>query len=164
MISASFLALFFTPAYAESVQAIITNIEPRYRFVEVTMPVEHCNEYQVPIYGTVTGQGATGGDVLAGMIIGGLLGKGITGDDGGAAAGAVMGGVIAADQNNRNTQVVTGHRTEVRCETVYERGSERQLRDYLITYEWNGVVGQSYTLNNYRIGQRIPAVVNLQAR
>lgn len=164
LITASAFAMWFGVANADTVQATITNIEPRYRFVEVTHPVEHCTEHEVPIYGTVQGQGATGGDVLAGMIIGGLLGKGITGDDGGAAAGAVMGGVIAADQNNRSNQVITGYRIEVRCETVYERGSERQLRDYLITYEWNGVVGQSYTLNNYRIGQRIPAAVNLQAR
>ena len=46
-----------------------------------------------------TGSGASAGDVLGGMIIGGLIGKGASGDDKGAAAGAVIGGMIAADKN-----------------------------------------------------------------
>ena len=39
--------------------------------------------------------------LIIGMIVGGILGKGITGKDNGAAAGAVMGGVIAADARSK---------------------------------------------------------------
>jgi len=35
------------------------------------------------------------------MIIGGIIGKGVTGDDKGAAAGAVLGGVIGADKGGK---------------------------------------------------------------
>ena len=52
-----------------------------------------------------------------GAAIGGLLGKGITNKDNGAAAGAVMGGIIAADKKN-SKQVVTGYRTERQCQQV----------------------------------------------
>lgn len=53
---------------------------------------------------TVTQQsGSNGGDVLGGMIIGGLLGKGATGNDRGAAVGAIIGGAIANENNNGGT-------------------------------------------------------------
>lgn len=152
------------PAYAETVKATITNVETRYEYRNVNTPVEHCAEVKVPIYGTVQG-GNAGEGALTGMIIGGLIGKGVTGDDGGAAAGAVIGGIIGADkaQNNKR-QEITGYTYEVRCEVVYEQMQERTVRDYLITYEWNGVTGQSYTYNNYRVGQRIPVKVSLVAQ
>lgn len=152
------------PVYAETVKATITNVEPRYTYRDVTNPVEHCAEVKVPVYGNVQG-GNAGEGALTGMIIGGLIGKGVTGDDGGAAAGAVIGGIIGADkaQNNKR-QVITGYTYEVQCETVYEQMQERSVRDYLITYEWNGVQGQSYTYNNYRVGQRIPVKVRLEAQ
>ena len=51
-----------------------------------------CNIVDVPIYGK-TGGGASAGDVLGGMIIGGLLGKGVTNKDNGAPVGAVIGGM-----------------------------------------------------------------------
>jgi uncharacterized protein YcfJ len=152
------------PAYAETVKATITNVEPRYQYRDVVAPVEHCVEVQTPIYGTVQG-GNAGEGALTGMIIGGLLGKGVTGDDGGAAAGAVIGGIIGADKaQNKQRQVITGYKNEVQCEVVYEQTQERVVSDYLITYEWNGVMGQSYTYNNYHVGQRIPVKVSIEAK
>ena len=75
-----------------------------------------CQNVEVPIYGTVTrqGGGASGGHILGGMIIGGLLGKRATGKDNGAATGAVLGGIIAADKANKpkTETVITGYNTE----------------------------------------------------
>jgi uncharacterized protein YcfJ len=48
------------------------------------------------------------------MILGGLLGKGATGKDDGAAIGAILGGIVAAD-NKKSKQVVTGYRVERQC-------------------------------------------------
>lgn len=152
------------PAVAETVSARITGVEPRYQTVYQNVPRTQCQNVEVPIYGTVQGGGASGGDVLGGMIIGGLLGKGVTGKDNGAAAGAVIGGIIAADQGNRTRQVITGYRTERQCSEVMIREETRQVKDYVITFEWNGVYGSAYTYNNYRVGQRIPVEVSLRAK
>ena len=152
------------PSVAETVSARITDVEPRYQTVYQNVPRTQCQNVEVPIYGTVQGGGATGGDVLGGMIIGGLLGKGVTGKDNGAAAGAVIGGIIAADQGNRSRQVITGYKTERQCSEVIVREETRQVKDYVITFEWNGVYGSAYTYNNYRVGQRIPVEVSLRAK
>ena len=100
-----------------------------------------CTNVEVPIYGTVTrqGGGANGGDVLAGMIIGGLLGKGATGKDDGAAGGAVLGGIIAADKANqpRTETVITGYKTERQCQNVTEyKNVNKKVYDYsIITFK-----------------------------
>ena len=94
--------------------------------------------------------------------IGGLLGKGATGNDRGAAAGAVLGGIIAADNNN-GRRVVTGYQIQRQCNEVYETRQVRQIKNYLIKFEWNGHYGQAYTYNNYRVGDRIDATVSVRA-
>jgi outer membrane lipoprotein SlyB len=43
-----------------------------------------------------------GTGALGGMVIGGIIGKGLTGDNNGAAAGAIIGGVIGADRGSQN--------------------------------------------------------------
>ena len=152
-----------TSAFATE-YARITEIQPRYQTSYQNVPSTQCQNVEVPIYGTVQGGGATGGDVLGGMIIGGILGKGVTGKDNGAAAGAVIGGIIAADQGNRSRQVITGYRTERQCSEIMVREETRQVKDYIITFEWNGIYGSAYTYNNYRVGQRIPVEVSLRAK
>ena len=134
--------LVSTQAYAD---ASNYRIEDHYRNEVVNVPITsyECYNVEVPVYGEQR-NGANGGDVLAGMIIGGLLGKGITGNDNGAAAGAVMGGVIAADSGSR--QVVTGYRTERQCENIvlYEEQRQRVYSHSTITFTSNG---KRYTLD-----------------
>lgn len=159
------ILIMATPAFAkQNVTDVV--VYDHTKTITQNIPVTEtiCENVQVPIYGTVQGQGASGGDVLAGMIIGGILGKGVTGNDNGAAAGAVMGGIIAADQNNGNRQVITGYRTERQCSEVMVRQEVSGIRDYLITFEWNGIYGSAYTYNNYTLGQRIPVEVNIRAK
>ena len=164
-IIATTAVLFATATSAFATEyARITKIEPRYQTSYQNVPRQQCQDVEVPIYGTVQGGGASGGDVLAGMIIGGLLGKGVTGKDDGAAAGAVLGGVIAADKGNQNRKVITGYTTERQCSEVMVRQEVNQIKDYRITFEWNGVYGSAYTYNNYSVGQRIPVEVSLRAK
>lgn len=162
--TAAALSLVATTAAANTALARITKIEPRYQTSYQNVPTTQCQDVQVPIYGTVQGGGATGGDVLAGMIIGGILGKGATGNDKGAAAGAVMGGIIAADKGNGNKQVVTGYKTERQCSEVLVQQQVQTIKNYRITYKWQGMTGTSYTYNNYNIGDRIPVTVSIVAQ
>tara|TARA_Y100000114_G_scaffold144460_1_gene153060 strand:- start:534 stop:1034 length:501 start_codon:yes stop_codon:yes gene_type:complete len=151
------------PAYANTVTATVSSIQPIYHNTTVRTPTNVCQDVEVPVYGTVQGNGASSGDVLTGMIIGGLLGKGVSGNDKGAAAGAVLGGMISAD-NKKSKQVITGYRLERQCHTTYINETQRQLKHYKIWFTWNGIDGTAFTYNNYQIGDRIPVEVSLRAK
>jgi|13_taG_2_1085334.scaffolds.fasta_scaffold09057_5 uncharacterized protein YcfJ len=84
----------------------------------------HCDNVEVPVY-EYRNKNSNSGDVLGGMIIGGLIGKGITKKDNGAAVGAVIGGLIAAD-NNGKERVQTGYRIERQC---YQKPATETYRD-----------------------------------
>jgi len=152
------------PAYADTVRATVSRIDPIYHNTTVNTPRNICQNVEVPIYGTVQGGGATGGDVLGGMILGALLGKGVSGNDKGAGAGAVFGGIIAADKANKSRQVVTGYRSEQQCQTVYESHTAQTLKHYKIWFTWNGHEGTAMTYNKYQVGNRIPVEVSLRAK
>ena len=131
------------PAMAETTRATIQDV---FATVVESTPYTRqvCQNVEVPIYGTVTrqGGGASGGDILGGMILGGLLGKGATGKDNGAAAGAVLGGIIAADKANkpRTETVITGYKNERQCQNVTEyKDVNKRVYDYsIITWTVNG--------------------------
>ncbi len=127
-----------TPALAETVNDHFKTITKRVPYTETV-----CNIVDVPIYGK-TGGGANAGDILGGMILGGLLGKGVTGKDNGAAAGAVIGGMVAADKKKGEDKII-GYKQEQRC-SDYTRYSERSEQVYshsTVTF-WSD--GKQYTL------------------
>jgi uncharacterized protein YcfJ len=119
LVATALTVMLSVPAYAETVQDHYKTVTKRTPYNETV-----CNIVDVPIYGNV-GSGASGADVLAGMIIGGLIGKGVTNKDNGAAAGAVLGGVIAADKNQAKEGIV-GYRQEEQCRQItrYTESSE----------------------------------------
>jgi len=147
LVTAAALVALSTPVAAEQIKA---NIEDVFATVIESTPYTRqvCQNVEVPIYGTVTRQGsATGGDVLGGMILGGLLGKGVTGKDDGAAAGAVLGGIIAADKANKpkTETVITGYKTERQCENITEyKDVNKKVYDYsIITWTVDGQTFQT---------------------
>mgnify|MGYP001271245629 CR=1 FL=1 len=153
LIIAGIVALFATNANANSsytTQGTVTDIQPIKTRVNQQRPVEKCRNVEVPIYGR-TQNGDAGANALAGMIIGGLLGKGVTGDDGGAAAGAVIGGIVGAN-NAQGNQVITGYRQERQCQTSYRNVNVDVVNEYNITYR---VDGQRITIRvNRAVGER----------
>lgn len=151
-------------ANAETRYAKITNVTPNYRTVFMNVPQQQCQDVQVPVYGSVKSGGASGGDVLGGMIIGGILGKGATGKDDGAAIGAIIGGIVAAENGKKPNQQIIGYRTERQCSEVMVREEQREIKNYTITYRWNGITAQSYTYNRYRVGDQIPVSVSINAQ
>ena len=127
-----------TPALAETVEDHFKTITKRVPYTETV-----CNIVDVPIYGNTSG-GANAGDILGGMIIGGLLGKGVTNKDNGAAVGAVIGGMVAADKKKGEEKII-GYKQEQRC-SDYTRYSERSEQVYshsTVTF-WSD--GKQYTL------------------
>jgi hypothetical protein len=136
-LTATIVALTTTPVLADNVKGNVTDV---YKNVTRQIPYTQqvCQLIDVPIYGT------SGADVLGGMIIGGLLGKGVTGKDNGAAAGAILGGVIAADKK-QGQQVIVGYRQEQRCNTVtqYDTTTEQVYSHSTITFYEDG---RNYTL------------------
>jgi len=132
-------------------ETVSATIQDHYN--QVTKNIPHtervCQNVEVPIYGRQQGSGASGGDVLGGMIIGGLLGKGLTGKDDGAAAGAVLGGVIAADKGNRGRDVIVGYRSENRCQNVTTYSSQVESVYEYSTIEFR-VDGRLYRQRFYK--------------
>jgi len=116
--------LFATSASAETIRA---TVKDHYKLQNVETPITqtYCSQKNA-------GQGA-----LEGMIIGGLLGKGITGEDQGAAAGAVLGGVIGADKAGRRCWEETTYVTE--RSDVYSHSTITFTQD-----------GQTYTIDFYK--------------
>ena len=124
-------------AHAEMrIRVQVTDTEAVYSTKTIQTPRQTCSTVEVPIYGN-TGGGASAGDVLGGIIIGGLLGKGASGNDKGAAAGAVIGGMIAADKKKGNQQII-GYRAEQRCSTTYSTEQVDKANGYKVYYTLNG--------------------------
>ena len=121
--------------------------------------------YNVEVCENISVSGDKTGDTLMGAIIGGAIGDAVSGGKGDTtAAGAVIGGIIGADRaGTRQEQVITGYRTERQCSEVMVREEQREIRNYTITYRWNGISAQSYTYNRYSVGDRIPVTVSINA-
>ena len=134
-------------------QPVLTNVVNR-------KPQQVCRNVEVPVYGTVqnNNSGASGGDVLAGAIIGGILGKALTGKDNGAAFGAIAGAMTSAEKKKGGTsQQIIGHRVEQRCKTEYHNVQSQVVNQYRLTYNINGdhvtyIVNRAVGENSY-IGQ-----------
>jgi uncharacterized protein YcfJ len=140
LIAATLIAGIATSATAHSAElrmrVQVDESEPNYVTKNIRQPNQQCSTVDVPIYGS-SGGGANAGDVLGGMIIGGLIGKGAAGNDKGAAAGAVIGGMIAADKKKGNQQIV-GYRQEQRCTTTYTNERVEEISGYKVYYTLNG--------------------------
>lgn len=111
---ATAIALAPVTALADVIQVTVT--DSRLRTVPVTTYTTEvrCESRDIPIYSRSNPN--AGSNALGGMIIGGLIGRGITENDRGAAAGAVIGGIIGADSGTSD-QIVGYERREF-CNNV----------------------------------------------
>ena len=151
-----------TPATAE--KAIITEVEPNWTQVTRNVPVETCNMAQVPVYDRVQGQGATGLEVLFGALFGGLAGKAITDKDEGAAAGAIIGGAVAAEAGRAPQLRIVGYENKEICTTRYVNRTESIVKNYTIFYEWSGHYGSSVVNEQYIEGDYVDVDVSIRLR
>ena len=143
LIAASLLALTTTASAAADfkVTGTVTNVVGPMQSFETEMVTETvCTEQ------TIRNSSKTQ-DTIGGAIIGGVLGKVITGNDDGAAAGAIIGGVIGNDKSKPT------YRVETVCNDV-KRMVRKQY--YIVGYDWNGFEGEFQTKDgSYYVGQRV---------
>ena len=143
--------------YHPSQFATVVEVRTNYHYVTETQPVRVCRDVEIPIYEKQSGNS---GDVLLGMILGGVSGKVITGDDGGAAVGAIAGALIGAEGG----QKVVGYRVENVCETHRVKRDKRVIADYTITYMWMGILGETITWKEHKIGDEVPITVRIHTK
>ena len=141
------------------VYATITSVTPNYKEITTSRPQQVCRTENVPVYGKVKGSGATGLEVLGGAIIGGLFGKALTDKDEGAAAGAVVGGVVAAEAGRADRTKIVGYTQKEVCSTQYVDRVENVLDNYTIYYQWQGQYGSTVVDKKYRIGDQVAVMV-----
>ena len=164
LITTAVLFATATSAFATE-YARITKIEPRYTTGYNNVPTTQCNDVEVPIYGNVQGGGNAVEGAVGGAIIGGILGQALGGDKNSRNAGAIFGAIVGGDKAANGTrQVVTGYTTERQCSEVMVQQQVQTIKNYRITYQWQGMTGTSYTYNNYNIGDRIPVTVSIVAQ
>jgi len=159
----SLLSLSATNTFASELYARVVQIEENYETITEYSPIKICRDEEVPIYGNSNQNNNNSGNVLLGMILGGVSGKVITGEDGGAAVGAIAGGLIGANNNNSGNQII-GFRTVQTCTMEKKEVNSTRLKNYRITYDFHGALGTSYSYNSYLVGDKIPVNVSVIAK
>lgn len=132
-------------------QGVIVDVEAVYSNSYNYVRQEQCFEQQVPVYQNRNG---SSGDVLAGALIGGVIGNQFGSGDGKDAM-TVLGAIIGADAAGRPRQEVAGYVSEWRCEMVDVPQETRSFEYYLVTYQMDGRYYQLETSQLFEVGQRI---------
>ncbi len=96
--SGAILAMGIATGAAAEVKDVVVYDHTKTMRVKTPTTQRVCENMNVPIYGTTTQQGNASGGALIGMLLGAAGGKAVTGDDKGAAIGAIMGGLVVADK------------------------------------------------------------------
>ena len=120
-IGASLIAIFLASSANANERVTDVKVFDHTKTIYKQVPTNKtfCRDVKVPVYENVQKQGNAAEGALLGMIIGGVLGKGVSGNDDGAAAGAVIGGLIGADKGAKpkNEQQVIGYEYVEKCNT-----------------------------------------------
>lgn len=120
--------------------ARVVDVEPVYKTVRYSSPVEACHEEQVAVANHR--RSATG--PILGAIIGGAIGNAVghkkRNKQVGTVVGAVLGGSIGADVARKNRRYHDDVRYETRqvCSTEYRSHREERLDHYNVTYQYAG--------------------------
>ena len=100
------------------------SINDHYKMIFYSTP------YSVEVCKNVTVSGDKTGDTLKGAVIGGIIGKAITGDDQGAGLGALFGGIVGHNESN----ATSGTKRVCSIETRYKETSKQIYSHSTITF------------------------------
>lgn len=133
--------------------AVITAVHPIYEDRYVTRYETQCRDVEVPIY--QSRRTASDGDVIAGAIVGGVIGNQF-GSGSGRDAMTVLGAIVGANHaSNRTSREIVGYRIEEHCDSVARRVNEPIISSYRIEYTFNGYMYYQETTRQYTLGQRV---------
>ena len=120
--------LVATSTHAADVNVKGVHVHDTYKDVINRQPynVEVCYDKQV--------SGDKTGDTLSGAILGGILGKALTGKDDAAAFGAILGGLVGHNESN----ATGGSRTVCQIETRYKDTNRRIYSHSTIVFVHEG--------------------------
>tara|TARA_A100001011_G_scaffold297496_2_gene310217 strand:+ start:956 stop:1378 length:423 start_codon:yes stop_codon:yes gene_type:complete len=90
--------------------------------------------YKVKVCGDKVISGDKTGDTLGGAILGGLIGKALTGQDDGAKIGALFGGIIGHNESKAQS----GTQRVCHIETRYREKTQNMYSHSIITWRMNG--------------------------
>ena len=138
------------------IEAPVVSSSPIYQTVRVNTPRQECWQEAV----TVSGKSNSDTPEILGAIVGAgvgrLFGSG-RGQDAATVAGAILGGSIGSDLENKNSGSQV--RYQQRCKTVNQYHDEERLQGYHVTYQFNG---QLYTARtNHDPGDSIKVRVSV---
>ena len=131
--------------HSQSIEVPVVSSSPIYRIVKVSAPRQECWQEAV----TVSTKSNSNTPEILGAIVGAgvgrLFGDG-RGQDAATVAGAILGGSIGSDLENKNA----GSRVEYqqRCRTVNEYREEERLQGYDVTFRLNDRLFKTRTRND----------------
>jgi len=132
------ISMMASPAFADKANDV--KVFDHTKTIIQSNPVteRRCQDVEVPIY--QQGGGASGADVLGGMIIGGLLGS---------------------QRNKQNSQQIVGYRQEQRCSTSYTAQTEQVLGYTQIVVDAGGYKVTANTKREVKVGDVVNVGVAL---
>ncbi len=132
-------------AYAQSVEVPVVSSSPVYQVVRVNTPQEECWQEAV----TVSSKSNSNTPEILGAIVGAgvgrLFGDG-RGQDAATVAGAILGGSIGSDLENKNASSQVQY--QQRCRVVDQYRDEERLQGYDVTFKLNDRLYTTRTRND----------------
>ena len=117
-------------------RARVTNVEPVYTTVRVSVPHQECYKQEVR---THRHRGDKAASTLLGGIIGGAIGHNVGHHRKGATvAGAIIGAAVGNELGKNRTHRHEHVRYEDVCETNYSYEDQQRLDGYSVTYRYKG--------------------------
>jgi uncharacterized protein YcfJ len=164
LITALTVSLFATSVSAGTSVTLYGKVQSSTPIIENVIqevPSQFCYLEEVPVYSRVTNsrQPSTA-DVMAGIIVGGLIGNQVGGGKGKDAA-TIIGAIIGADVVNKKNQtttgqVITGYHQQERCETRYNRKTVQMVMGFETTIKVYNELYVFDTTTQYSTGTRVP--------
>ena len=143
-----------------NIDGIVQSSTPITQDVLREVPEKSCYMTEVPVYGNTKGIAT---DVIAGALIGGILGNQVGGGKGKDAAtifGAILGAKVG--EENGGQKVIVGYKQVEQCSITYVRVTENVVVGYETSVELYGNMVHTFETNRqYRVGSIVPVRMTL---